>query len=341
MLLTQPYRLKNLELPNRLVLPPMCMYQAIDGVPNKFHFTHYTDAAFGKVGYIIVEATGVMPGGRITDNCLGIWDDSFIPHFKEIVDEVHRYGSKIGLQIIHAGRKSETTGLRRLAPSAISHSDRYEVPEAMTHEDIETVVKAFGQAARRAHLAGFDAVEIHGAHGYLVHQFTSPLSNHRVDEYGGTTENRGRFLREIVEEIRKYWPEEKVLQVRVSATDWDEEGLDVAEVGRILQQVRDKIDLVHVSSGGNVMRTIPLKEGYQVEFASYLKKHLDLPVIAVGLITSAEFAESILNDGKCDLVALGRELLRNPYWMHSVLASDGKVDQLITSYGRAYPVKQK
>jgi NADPH2 dehydrogenase len=336
MLLTEPYQLKNLTLSNRLVMPPMCMYQAHEGYANNFHFTHYTNAAFGKVGLIIQEASGVTPGGRITDFCLGIWDDKFIPDLKEIVDEVHRNGSKMGLQIIHAGRKSEVKDQKHVAPSALRHSERYPVPEALTIEEIHDIVLAFGQAARRAQLIGYDVLEIHGAHGYLIHQFMSPLSNHRTDEYGGNTLNRGRFLREIVDEVKKYWPNNKVLQVRVSASDYDPLGLDEHEVVMLLEQIKDKIDLVHVSSGGNANRQIPLKPGDQVEFANYVKHNLGLPVIAVGLITNIDQAESILQEGKADLVAMGRELLRNPYWMFEAMTKDEKIDQLIPSYARAF-----
>ncbi|HAM63092.1 MAG: NADPH dehydrogenase [Firmicutes bacterium GWF2_51_9] len=336
MKITESYQLKNLTLPNRLVMPPMCMYQAKDGFADNFHFTHYTTTAFGKVGMIIIEATGVTAGGRISDGDLGLWDDKFIPALKEIVDEVHRNGSKIGIQLIHAGRKSEAGSYRRLAPSAIAHSERYAVPEEMTKEDIDEVIKAFGQAARRADEAGFDIVEIHGAHGYLIHEFMSPLSNLRKDTYGGSTENRGRFLAEVIDEVKKYWPSEKVLQVRVSASDWDENGLDVHEVGNLLLPLKNKIDLVHVSSGGNVNRAIPLKPGYQVEFAHEIKQRLDLPVIAVGLITSLDQVEEILSSGKADLVALGRELLRNPFWMFEAYAKDNQLDRLISSYARAY-----
>jgi len=336
MKITESFQLKNCLLPNRLVMPPMCMYQAKDGFADNFHFTHYTTPAFGKVGLIIIEATGVTEGGRISDGDLGLWDDKFIPALKEIVDEVHRNGSKIGIQLIHAGRKSEAGSYRRLAPSAIAHSERYTVPEEMTLQDIEDVVNAFGQAARRADAAGFDIVEIHGAHGYLIHEFMSPLSNVRMDAYGGSGENRGRFLAEVIDEVKKYWPSEKVLQVRVSASDWDENGLDVHEVGNLLLQVKDKIDLVHVSSGGNVNRPIPLKPGYQVEFAHELKKRLGLPVIAVGLITSLDQVEEILTSGKADLVALGRELLRHPFWMFEAYAADHRLENLIPSYARAY-----
>ncbi len=336
MLLSEPFQLKNLTLNNRLVMPPMCMYQAKDGFANNFHFTHYTNAAFGKVGLIIQEASGVTSGGRITDYCLGIWDDTFIPTLKEIVDEVHRNGSKMGIQLIHAGRKSEVSEQRHVAPSAERHSNRYPVPEELSIAEIKEIISAFGKAAVRATTIGYDVIEIHGAHGYLIHQFMSPLSNHRTDEYGGSTENRGRFLREIVDEIRKYWPLNKVLQVRVSASDYDPEGLDEVEVGNLLEPIKDKIDLVHVSSGGNVNRHIPLKPGYQVDFANYLKHRLNLPVIAVGLITDIDQAESILQEDKADLVALGRELLRNPFWMFEVMTRDKKIEQLIPSYARAF-----
>lgn len=321
---------------NRIVMPPMCMYMAEDGLSSNFHFTHYTSRAVGGVGYIIVEATGVRPEGRISDYDLGLWNDDQIEGLAKIVNEVHEYGSKIGIQLSHAGRKSETTHQTLFGPSPIAHSARYPAPSELTKSEIKAIVEAFGQSAQRADKAGFDTIEIHAAHGYLVHQFLSPLSNLRTDEYGGSLNNRSRFLKEVLEEVRSKWPNEKLLTVRVSASDYDPNGLSVEDVSKVLLSLKDTLDIVHVSSGGNATRPMHLYPGYQVEFADFLRKSVGLPVIAVGLLNTQQQVEDIIEGGKADFVALGRELLRHPFWTNDAYAKDEQFDQIPESYLRAY-----
>ena len=330
----QPYTLKSITLKNRIVMPPMCMYQATDGQINAFHRAHYATRAMGQVGFIIVEATAVTPEGRITDHDLGLWSDDHIAGFKQLVDEVHAYGAKIGIQLQHAGRKSTSSSIPHLAPSAIPFSERYDTPNAMTQADIDRVIGAFKAAAIRADQAGFDAIELHGAHGYLINEFLSPLTNQRTDNYGGHAENRGRFLRELVEAITPVWPKTKLFQIRVSAEEYHPDGNHPQDVIDHLKPVASAFDLIHVSSGGlaNVsMSPFPL---YQVEFAKQIKQALNKPVIAVGLITTPQQVEDVLQD--VDLVALGRELLRHPYWVNAAYASDHNLEAVFESYRRGY-----
>ena len=329
-----PYTIKNITLKNRIVMPPMCMYQAQNGHVNAFHRAHYATRAMGQVGFIIVEATAVTPEGRITDNDLGIWSDEHIAGLKQLVDEVHHYGAKIGIQLQHAGRKSTSSSVPHLAPSALAFSDRYDTPNAMTQADIDRVIAAFKAAAQRADQAGFDAIELHGAHGYLINEFMSPLANQRTDGYGGSLVNRGRFLRELVDAIRPVWPSDKLFQIRVSAEEYHPDGNHPTDVIDLLRPVADAFDLIHVSSGGvaNVsMSPFPL---YQVDFAKAIKAALHKPVIAVGLITTREQVEDVLQD--IDLVALGRELLRHPYWVNAAYAADHNLNAVFESYRRGY-----
>jgi NADPH2 dehydrogenase len=330
----QPYTIKTLTLKNRIVMPPMCMYQATDGFVNAFHRAHYATRAMGQVGFIIVEATAVTPEGRITDNDLGIWSDEHVAPLKQLVDEVHAYGAKIGIQLQHAGRKSMSSSVPHLAPSALPFSERYDTPNAMTQAEIDHIIAAFKAAAIRADQAGFDAIELHGAHGYLINEFLSPLTNHRTDAYGGSVLKRSRFLKELVDALRPVWPAEKLFQIRVSAEDYHPEGNHPHDIVELLRPVADAFDLIHVSSGGvaNVtMNPFPL---YQVEFAKTIKHALNKPVIAVGLITTIEQVEAVLND--LDLVALGRELLRNPYWVNAAYAHDHNLNAVFESYRRGY-----
>lgn len=331
-------KIGRMELKNRLVMPPMCMYVcANDGKATEFHKTHYAARALGDVGLIIVEATGVSPAGRISDACLGLWSDDHIPGMKEIVDRVHSFGSKIAVQISHAGRKSETTGLEHLAPSAIDFNpEEYELAREMTKADINRVISDFTAAAVRADKAGYDALEIHAAHGYLIHQFLSPLSNERQDEYGGNTENRARLLNEILASVRAVWPEEKPLWIRISATDHVTGGLDVNESVRIIDLVKRNIDAVHVSTGGLISVPLKIYHGYQIEEAEIIRLSTGLPVIGVGLIDSFELVQNLLEEERVDFVALGRALLRNPFWLHQVAAGRGKIENVPASYHRGW-----
>jgi NADPH2 dehydrogenase len=310
------YQIKDMQLRNRIVMAPMCMYSADeDGNTKEWHMIHYTTRAIGGAGLIIMEATGVESRGRISDHDLGLWKDEQITGLRKIVSACKQQGAGIGIQLAHAGRKSEVHSEPSIAPSPIAFSDDYRVPVEMTKEDIKTVVLAFREAARRAEEAGFDMIEIHGAHGYLINEFLSPLTNHRTDEYGGSPSNRARFLKEILLEIKTVWPENKPIAVRVSAEDYLENGNHDTDLAEILKGLKnDGIDLVNVSSGGVVNVGLKPYPGYQVTFAETIKKVTGLPVIAGGLITSPLMAEEIISNNRADLIFLGRELLRNPYW---------------------------
>lgn len=310
------FKLNNMELKNRIVMPPMCMYSSdYEGMAKDWHFTHYTSRAVGGVGLIIIEATGVENRGRITDRDLGIWNNNHISGLKKIVEACKVHGAKVGIQLQHAGRKSEVLSEPSIAPSSIAYSDAYRLPMEMSHKDIKDVIMAFRNAAIRADEAGFDTIEIHAAHGYLVSEFLSPLSNHRQDEYGGSVENRARFLLEIIREIKTVWPDEKPIIVRVSAEDYVENGNHDTIMAEMINLVKHEgIDMINVSSGGVVSAKIEAYPGYQVGFAKTIKSLTHLPVIAGGLITSSSLADEILRNNQADLVYIGRELLRNPYW---------------------------
>ncbi|HHY78667.1 MAG TPA: NADPH dehydrogenase NamA [Clostridiales bacterium] len=309
-------KIKDMEIRNRIVMPPMCMYSSDnEGKANSWHLVHYTTRAIGGVGLIIVEATAVEPRGRLSDNDLGLWDDSHIEGLANIVKEVKKYGAKIGIQINHAGRKCAANEEVIIAPSAIAFDETYKTPVEMTKDDIKNTVNLFRNAALRAYKAGFDMIEIHGAHGYLINQFLSPLTNRRTDEYGGSIENRARFLKEVIHAVREVWPAEKPLGVRVSAEDYVEEGNHDTDLAEIINMVKSEgIDLVNVSSGAVVPVNMKVYPGYQIKFAETIKKMTGLPVIAGGLITEAVMAEEILQNERADMVYMGRELLRNPYF---------------------------
>lgn len=310
------FKVKNMELKNRIMMAPMCMYIADhDGNPNEWHTIHYASRAVGGVGLIIVEATGVESRGRISDEDLGLWKDEHIAGLKKIVDSCRKFGAKMGIQLGHSGRKSEVLSEPSIAPSPIAFSEEYRVPKEMTVSDIKHVVGSFRDAAGRADKAGFDTIELHAAHGYLISEFLSPLTNHRTDEYGGSIENRARFLKEIIKEIKTVWPEEKPIIVRVSATDFESGGNTGEDMVKILNVIKGEgIDLVNVSTGGVVEAKINLYAGYQIKYAEAVRTKTGLPVVAGGLISSPFMAEEILQNERADLIYLGRELLRNPYW---------------------------
>ncbi len=309
------YQVKSLKLKNRIVMPPMCMYSSDEsGLVMDFHKVHYGSRSIGGAGLVIQEATAVAPNGRISTNDLGIWEDAQLPGLAELVRLVHAGGAAMGIQLAHAGRKCESEADQPIAPSALAFSDEYRLPAAMTAADIDWVIDAFAEAARRAGQAGYDLIEIHAAHGYLIHEFLSPLANRRNDEYGGPTANRVRFLREILAAVRSVWPAEKPLGVRLSASDYLEGGIDIAETIRIVDAVKDLADIFHISSGGLLTATMPIFPGYQVKFAESVRQSCHVPTIAVGLISQLDQVEEILASQRADLVALGRELLRNPYW---------------------------
>lgn len=306
-------------------MSPMCMYSCEDGMANDFHFVHYGSRSQGGTGLIMVEATGVEPRGRITNHCMGIWNDQQAEELQKIVDFVHsRSESKIGIQLAHAGRKGSTwnnlqipvdEGWETIAPSAIPYHPSERIPHVLTVEEIREQVKNFKEAAKRAVKAGFDMIEIHGAHGYLIHQFLSPLSNIRTDEYGGSFENRIRFLLEIVDAVNEELDDDTALFVRISGTEYAENGWnlnDSVELAKILKE--HAVDLVDVSSGGNIHGAkISVFDGYQVPFSSQVRREAGVKTGAVGLITNPDQAEDILQKGDADLIFVAREILRNPY----------------------------
>jgi len=353
MKLFTPIKFRNIELKNRIVMSPMCMYSAEDGVANDFHFVHYGSRAQGGAGLLVVEASGVEPRGRITDKCLGIWNDEQALALKRIVDFVHHNSeSKIGIQLAHAGRKGSVSaetnrqmsleeGWETMAPSPIPfhHSER--IPHELTTDEIKNLVEDFRKAAKRSVDAGFDVIEIHAAHGYLIHQFLSPLSNVRTDEYGGTAENRARFLMEIVDAINSEITEDQALFVRISGTEYAENGWEIGDSAELAKVLKVKnVDLIDVSSGGNISGvTIPLSPGYQVPLAEDVKKVAGIDTAAVGLITTAEQAEDILESGKADLIFLAREILRNPYFAVQSAWENGEENFYPHQYLRAKPSK--
>ncbi|MCB6993798.1 NADPH dehydrogenase NamA [bacterium 210820-DFI.6.37] len=309
-------KIKNMGLKNRVVMPPMCMYCAgEDGVVTDWHILHYASRAVGGTALLIVEATGICPEGRISSNDLGLWQDDQIAGMKKLTDAVHANGAKIAVQLNHAGRKCTAEGMDVEAPSAIPFDGESVTPRAMTKADIEETIQQFRQAAERAEKAGFDMVEIHGAHGYLLSEFLSPLTNQRTDEYGGSRENRVRLLGQVIDAVKEVWPEEKPLCVRVSAEDYQEGGNMAEDLAEMLNLVKDKgIDLVDVSTGGVVPAVPNAVKGYQIPHGEKIKKLTGLPVIAGGLVTDPQEAEEIIFSGRADFVYIGRELLRNPYW---------------------------
>lgn len=308
------YKLKNLILKNRVVMPPMCMNMADDGHPTDFHYIHYGNAALGEIGLIIVEATGVTPEGRILERDLGLWKDDQIEGHRRIVDLAKKYGSHIGIQLGHAGRKCGISSLTTLAPSAIRFSESYPMPKEMTGEDIEHIKKAFRDAALRSVEAGYELIELHGAHGYLLHEFLSPLTNKRTDAYGGSRENRVRLIQEIADTVRSVVPEDFPVILRVSASDYVEGGIDLDEMVEIIHLLKDRFDMIHVSSGGlDANQQITVYPGYQVKFSEVIRENCQIPTITVGLITEVGQVEEILQNDRADLVALGRILLRDPF----------------------------
>lgn len=320
-----PIKLRNLELSNRWVMSPMCMYSATEGVANDFHFVHYGSRAMGGTGLIMVEATGVEPRGRITSKCLGIWNDEQAMALEKITHFVHRHSkSKIGIQLSHAGRKASTwngeqtnimEGWETVAPSNIAYKPSERPPHELSVEEIKDFVQKFQDAAKRALKANFDVIEIHAAHGYLIHQFLSPLTNQRTDEYGGSFENRTRFLVEIVDAVNALLDENHPLFVRISADEYAGNGWEIEQSIELAKILKTKgVDLIDVSTGGNIHGVkINVFDNYQVPYSFKIKQAAEIRTGAVGLIKKVEQAEAILKNNEADLIFVGRELLRNPY----------------------------
>jgi len=329
-ILFSPIKIKNLTLKNRIVVSPMCQYSSVDGFANNWHLVHLGSRAVGGAGLIITEATAVSPEGRISIVDLGIWKDEHQEKLREIVDFVHANGAAIGVQLGHAGRKAsfdvpwenpsqvskENDGWDTVAPSAIQFNPKDKMPVALDLKGIEKVKADFKTATLRALQIGFDVVEIHAAHGYLLHQFLSPLSNQRTDEYGGSFENRIRLLLEVVAAVQEVWPAENPLFVRISATDWVSGGWNEDESVQLAKVLKEHgVDVIDTSTGGlSREQQIPVEPGYQVRFAEKIKQQTSIVTGAVGLITSAQQSETILQEGKADLIFMARELLRDPYF---------------------------
>jgi 2,4-dienoyl-CoA reductase-like NADH-dependent reductase (Old Yellow Enzyme family) len=347
------FKLRSVDFRNRIGISPMCQYSSQDGFANDWHLVHLGARAQGGAGLVIVEASAVTPEGRITPDDLGIWKDEHIPMLKKIVHFLHTQGARAGIQIAHAGRKGSTVspfagdgivlpehgGWQPVAPSAIPFASDHAMPRALDAAGIAAVIEAFRQAARRAEQAGFDVLEIHAAHGYLLHEFLSPLANQRTDAYGGSFENRTRLLLEVTEAVRAEWPAHLPLLVRISATDWADGGWNADDSVALARLLRERgVDMMDVSSGGMVPHAqVPVAPGYQVEFATRIRRDTGMPAAAVGLITDPVQANAIVAQGEADMVLLARAMLRDPYWPVHAAAALGEQAPWPVQYLRAAP----
>lgn len=348
-----PVTFRNLTLRNRIGVSPMCQYSATDGFATDWHLVHLGARAAGGAGLVIMEATAVQPEGRITPGCTGLWDDAHILQLARIAAFIRAQGAAAGIQLAHAGRKAscdlpwnggkplaaDQGGWQTVAPSAIPFAEDYPVPRAMTQEDIAAFKDAFVAAAGRAVAAGFQVIELHGAHGYLMNAFLSPLSNKREDAYGGSFENRCRLILEVAEAVRAAVPEEIVLAARLSCTDWVDGGWtgdDSVALARLLKQ--KGVDFIDCSTGAIVADAqIPAAPGYQVPFAAQIRKEAAIPTAAVGLITEAAQAEDIIAGGRADMVFIARAFLRDPYWaVHAAQELGAETDIVPPQYLRGY-----
>lgn len=354
MSLFDPLILRGVSIPNRIGVSPMCQYSYEDGMANDWLFVHLGSRAVGGAGLVIVEASAVLPEGRISPRDLGIWSDRHANELSKAAHFIAAQGSVPGIQLAHAGRKASTrppaVGDGRaapeeggwedvFAPSDLPFSNTYPTPKPLTKQGIASIVEAFSSAAKRAEAAGFQIIEIHSAHGYLLHEFLSPLSNQRTDEYGGSLENRSRILREVVGGVRKSVSDQTLVWVRISATDWMPGGLTVEEVIEVANQLRTLgVDLIDCSSGGNVPGAkIPVGPGYQTPFAERIRREAQIPTAAVGMITGPEQADHIIRTGQADVVLLAREMLRDPYWPLHAAATLGQPGHWPVQYLRAAP----
>ncbi|WP_233841971.1 NADH:flavin oxidoreductase/NADH oxidase [Dyella sp. 2HG41-7] len=352
MKLFEPYVQRSQTLRNRIVVSPMCQYSAHDGVPNLWHTVHLGSRAVGGAGAVVAEATAVSPEGRISAQDTGIWNDAQVDAWRPIAAFIAEHGAVPGVQLGHAGRKAsvwrpwegggplpaDKGAWQTVAPSAIAFDHDWHVPQALDLDGIRKVVADFHAAAVRAKEAGFKLIELHGAHGYLLHQFMSPLSNHRNDEYGGSFENRTRLVREVITAVRDVWPEDLPLWLRISATDWAESGWNIDESVRLARQLGELgVDLVDVSSGGLVPHVkIPLGPGYQVPFAARIRQEAGIATGAVGLITEPAQADGIIAGGAADLVLIARASLRDPYFPRRAAQELGATIVAPEQYQRAW-----
>jgi 2,4-dienoyl-CoA reductase-like NADH-dependent reductase (Old Yellow Enzyme family) len=347
-------KIRDIRFANRIAVSPMCQYSCEDGLATDWHLVQLGSRAVGGAALVMAEATAVLPEARISPQDLGLWSEAHIELLSRIAKFIHSQGSIAGIQLAHAGRKASTArpwdGTGKLtpdnggwsdvvAPSAIAFAPDYPMPVALGTERIADIVHAFGKAAQRALDAGFQLVELHSAHGYLLHEFLSPLSNHRSDLYGGSFQNRTRIVREVVESIRRVWPERLPLFIRISSTDWVEGGWDIEQAVELARNLRALgVDLIDCSSGGNIATAkIPLGPGYQVQFAERIRRDAGMLTGAVGMITEAAQAEKIIRSGQADIVLLAREMLRDPYWPLHAAAQLGKAISWPVQYLRAAP----
>jgi 2,4-dienoyl-CoA reductase-like NADH-dependent reductase (Old Yellow Enzyme family) len=347
------FRLRDIALPNRIGVSPMCQYSSVDGFANDWHFAHLGARAVGGAGLVFTEAAAVSPQGRISPQDLGVWSEQHFEPLARIARFIDAQGAIAGIQLAHAGRKGsvyrpwsgrgavpETLGgWRPVGPSPIPFGEGYAMPEELSANGIDAPQEAFATAASRAHAAGFRIVEIHAAHGYLLHQFLSPLSNVRTDGYGGSFDNRTRFVRECVAAVRRALPEPSLLFVRISATDWTEGGWDVDQSVELSRQLKGLgVDVIDCSSGGNVEKAgIPVGAGYQVPFARRIRREAGVATAAVGMITAPAQADQIVQTGDADIVLLARELLREPYWPLHAAEELGRAMAWPAQYLRAAP----
>jgi len=351
--LFSPFELRSVTFANRIGVSPMCQYSSTDGFATDWHLVHLGSRAVGGAGLVILEASAVVPEGRITPADLGIWKDEHIAKLECIASFLQSQGARVGIQLAHAGRKASMSppshgerlvtpaegGWTPVAPSAVAFSDGYALPRELDQAGIEAVVEAFRAAAGRAQRAGFDVVEIHAAHGYLLHEFLSPLSNQRTDKYGGSFENRARPLLEVTDAVRGEWPQELPLFVRISATDWVEGGWTLEESVALARMLKERgVDLIDCSSGGNVAAAkIPVAPGYQVAFAERIRQEAGIATAAVGMITEPLQADGIVANCQADLVLLAREMLRDPYFAVHAAAALNEPASWPEQYLRAAP----
>ncbi len=350
--LFEPLTLRGTTFRNRVWVSPMCQYSSVDGRPSDWHLVHLGSFARGGAGLVMTEATAVVPEGRISPDDAGIWNDEQAADYRRITDFIHSQGAVAGIQLAHAGRKASTRrpwdgrgyvppgdgGWETVGASALGYAD-WPAPRALTAEELVAHPGAWADGARRSLDAGFDVAEIHAAHGYLLHQFLSPLTNRRTDAWGGDLTGRSRLLLAVVDAVREVWPDDRPVFVRISARDWVEGGLDLDETGEVARLLaKHGADLVDVSSGGNSPdQQITVEPGYQVPLATRIKEASGLPVGAVGLITEPQQAEKIISDGEADAVFLARELLRDPHWPQRAAEALGADAYWPEQYLRARP----
>jgi 2,4-dienoyl-CoA reductase-like NADH-dependent reductase (Old Yellow Enzyme family) len=348
-------KLREVRFRNRIFVSPMCQYSSRDGFPTDWHLVHLGSRAVGGAGLVVVEATAVSPEGRISPADSGIWSDGHVPAFARITSFVREQGAVPGIQLGHAGRKASTSvpwrgegpvlprdgGWTPVAPSPVAFGPGYPEPREMSRTDIGAVTRDFADAAGRAAAAGFEVVELHMAHGYLLHEFLSPLANRRADEYGGTLANRMRLPLEVARAVRAVWPSHLPLFVRVSATDWVEGGWDVPDTVELARRLKDMgVDMIDCSTGGIAPGVkVPVAPGYQVPFAATVRREVGVPTGAVGMITQPAQAEEIVGTGKADAVLLAREMLRDPYWARHAALALGVEAPWPPQYLRARPSK--